>query len=150
MVVAAWLVNAGAGTQLIDQNTTGQFNVPGILSDTAFYIQRRAGSCQSALIMVNVRVVDASYFAIPTAFTPNGDGKNDYLRVHVIGLIKLKSFRLFNRYGQIVFQTSAIGAAWDGRIGGVLQDTGNFVWIAEGEDVSGNAIRDKGNVILVR
>ena len=95
-------------------------------------------------------VVDESYFAIPNAFTPNGDGKNDLLKVQVIGMIKLNSFRIFNRYGQLVYQTATIGEGWDGRIKGILQNTGNYVWIAEGIDIFGNKLKDQGNFILIR
>lgn len=132
------------------QNSSGNFVVPAIGSDTSFYIQRMYGSCASALARVQVRVVDQSYFAIPTAFTPNSDGLNDRLSVKVIGYMELKYFKIFNRWGQLVFETSRINDGWDGKLTGVLQNAGVYVWVAEGKDIEGRVKTGKGSFVLVR
>lgn len=89
-------------------------------------------------------------FYLPTAFTPNGDGKNDVFRPLLFGHVKKYEFTIYNRWGQIVYQTSDLSKAWDGTIGGVMQDPNVFVWICtyqfEGEQVK----TEKGTVVLIR
>jgi gliding motility-associated-like protein len=62
----------------------------------------------------------------------------------------LNYFRIYNRWGQLVFSTSQMGQGWDGTIGGSLQSTGNFVYMAQGIDYTGKVIFMKGNVVLIR
>lgn len=139
-----------AGTIVVQQNTAGNFIITNITTDTGFYIQRINGSCASPLTKVDIKVVDESFFAIPTAFTPNGDGKNDRLPVKVIGFIELSYFRIFNRFGELIYETRKLNDGWDGTLKGVLQNPGTFVWVAEGKDINGNLVKDKGSFVLIR
>lgn len=66
-------------------------------------------------------------FYIPTAFTPNRDGKNDFFRPMVFGDIRKYEFMIYNRFGQPVFHTNDITKGWDGRASGTDQDTNTFV-----------------------
>ena len=65
---------------------------------------------------------------VPTAFTPNHDGKNDQLKAFLFGNIKSFSFKIFNRFGQLVFQSSNPAEGWNGMAGGVEQNSGTYVW----------------------
>mgnify|MGYP006313622339 FL=1 len=67
-----------------------------------------------------------------------------------MGIRQLDFFRVFNRWGQLVFQTSRIGEGWDGRIKGLLQDTNNYVFMVQGTDYTGKVIVKKGNIMLIR
>jgi gliding motility-associated-like protein len=87
---------------------------------------------------------------VPSGFTPNADGLNDVLRPLCVGVKQLSFFRIYNRWGQMVFNTSEIGKGWDGTISGQAQATGNFVYMAQGIDYSGKIIFKKGNVMLIR
>jgi gliding motility-associated-like protein len=87
---------------------------------------------------------------VPTGFTPNGDGRNDVIRPIAVGLKQLEYFRIFNRWGEMVFQTSTNGAGWDGRIAGKDQGTNVFVWIVKGVDYTGKSFFAKGTVTLIR
>jgi gliding motility-associated-like protein len=87
---------------------------------------------------------------VPSGFTPNGDGLNDVLRPITVGIKQLNFFRIYNRWGQLVFGTSEIGKGWDGQIGGQPQATGNFVFMVQGVDYTGKIIFKKGNITLVR
>lgn len=140
----------GAATVLLQENTTGIFVVTNLTDDTSFYIQHIEGSCSSQPVRVKVTVVDKSYFSIPNAFTPNGDGRNDRLTVRVTGRIDLTYFRVYNRWGQLAYETSRVNDGWDGSFKGQLQAAGTYVWIAEGRDLLGTIIRDKGSFILIR
>lgn len=87
---------------------------------------------------------------IPTAFSPNNDGNNDQFKAGVYGI--LTSFRLvvYNRYGNIVFETTDPSKAWDGRYKGVMQDSGNFVWYCEYSLFNRPGQKKKGSLLLLR
>lgn len=87
---------------------------------------------------------------VPTAFTPNGDGRNDILKPICVGISRLNYFRLFNRWGQLVYATNVIGNGWDGMINGRIQSTNTYVFIAEGVDYTGKTIFRKGTTTLIR
>lgn len=87
---------------------------------------------------------------IPNAFTPNGDGKNDVLKVLPIGFKSFDFMAIYNRYGQQVYITSDWRKGWDGTVGGVKQDAGNYVVATKMTDYNGNVMVRKGNVILLR
>ncbi len=87
---------------------------------------------------------------VPTGFTPNNDGINDKVFPICVGISRLEYFRVFNRWGQLVFQTNRIGDGWDGRIKGQLQDTNNFVFMVQGTDYTGRVIFKKGSIMLIR
>ena len=87
---------------------------------------------------------------IPDAFTPNGDGINDIFKPLALGLRSVDAFRIYNRWGQMVFSTSAIGKGWDGTFGGSQQSPGTYVWYAEGTDYKYKKIYRKGYVVLIR
>jgi gliding motility-associated-like protein len=87
---------------------------------------------------------------MPNAFTPNQDGLNDVFRPVMAGIAKLDFFRVFNRWGELVFATSEPGKGWDGTFRGGKQDTGTFVYVIEGVDYTGKVILRKGTVTLLR
>jgi gliding motility-associated-like protein len=138
------------GVITLQQNNNGNFIVPKIAADTSFYIQLLLGSCSAPVVKVNIKVVDKSYFAIPNAFTPNGDGINDKLSVKAIGSIELDYFRIYNQWGELVYETRRLNDGWNGIYKGNLQGTSVFIWIAKGKDITGNVITDKGSFILIR
>ncbi|HEX7845415.1 MAG TPA: PKD domain-containing protein, partial [Chitinophagaceae bacterium] len=87
---------------------------------------------------------------VPTAFTPNNDGLNDVVRPISVGIQRINYFRIFNRWGQMVFSTTTDRHGWDGRIGGVQQATNTFVWMVSATDYLGKPFFKKGTVTLIR
>lgn len=87
---------------------------------------------------------------VPSAFTPNGDGRNDFIYPICVGIRQLNFFRMYNRWGQLIFSTSQMGKGWDGRISGTPQSSGNFVYMVQGVDYTGKTIFKKGNILLIR
>jgi gliding motility-associated-like protein len=76
-----------------------------------------------------LKVFGSCNIAVPTAFTPNNDGLNDYLfPVNAYKADNLE-FKVFNRWGQLVFYSRDWTKKWDGRINGILQSTGTYVWM---------------------
>jgi PKD repeat protein len=86
---------------------------------------------------------------VPNAFTP-GRTANAIFRPIPVGISQFDFFRIYNRYGQMVFSTSEAGRGWDGRIGGKEQGTGSYVWMVQGRDFTGKMIFKKGTVVLIR
>ncbi|MBV4360098.1 NHL domain-containing protein [Pinibacter aurantiacus] len=89
-------------------------------------------------------------FFMPNAFTPNGDGKNDLLKPVLLGAISAYRFCVYNRWGQLVFQTSAPGQGWDGSINGLLQNGGTFIWACTYQLEGGVPQYKKGTAVLIR
>lgn len=87
---------------------------------------------------------------VPSAFTPNADGKNDVIRPVLYGIGKLTFFSIYNRYGQMLFSTTEIGKGWDGIFSGIPQPAGGYVFQAQGVDFQGNTVFRKGTVVLIR
>jgi gliding motility-associated-like protein len=88
--------------------------------------------------------------SVPNAFTPNGDGKNDYLYpLNAFNATNLE-FQVFNRYGQLVFETRDWTKKWDGRLNGHPAETGTYVWLLNYTDGSGKRLSQRGTTILIR
>jgi len=99
---------------------------------------------------INIWVVKDGGILVPSAFSPNGDGVNDVFRPILIGYPRMNFFRIFNRWGQLVFSTSNVFEGWDGTINGQTADIGTFFWDISATDINGKKTQKKGDVILVR
>jgi gliding motility-associated-like protein len=97
-----------------------------------------------------VKTVDHADIYVPTAFTPNNDGLNDLLRPTLMGMKELLFFRIYNRWGKLLFETRTNGAGWDGKLNGSDLPTQVVVWIAEGIGVDGKSYSRKGTSTVVR
>lgn len=89
-------------------------------------------------------------FYVPTAFTPNIVGKNDTFKPTIFGNIKTYKLLVFNRFGQIVFDTRDIKKGWDGRVNGTEQQSGTFVWYCRYTLESGKEEEEKGSLVLIK
>jgi gliding motility-associated-like protein len=137
------------GAVALQQNNNGNFIVPKIASDTSFYIKLILGSCSAPVVKVNIQV-DKSYFAIPNAFTPNNDGRNDVFKPMIFGNVIHYSFVIYNRFGQKVFESNDLSKGWDGTFRSVNPDADVFVWICSYQFAGGNVEHKKGTVMLMR
>ena len=97
-----------------------------------------------------IKVYKGPEIYVPSGFTPDDNGLNDILRAIPVGIREFRYFRIFNRWGQLVFQTQDPAKGWDGKINGVKQPTGTFVWMAEAIDYTGNRLNRKGVVTIIR
>lgn len=86
---------------------------------------------------------------VPSAFSPNGDGNNDVLRVLGIGIQEME-FKIFNRYGQLVFSTTDLEKGWDGTMDGKKLNQGVFVYTLSYKLIDGTKSKKSGNVTLVK
>lgn len=99
---------------------------------------------------VQVVIINTCRIFVPSAFSPNNDGRNDNFRGYFGCLKTLYHFSIFNRWGQRIFTTKNSTQTWDGKYNGMEQPTGTYVWIAEGEYQSGKKFTEKGVVTLIR
>ncbi len=88
--------------------------------------------------------------SFPTAFTPNDDGKNDVFRPITIGHHDIAYFRVFNRWGQLVYSSREEQKGWDGKYNGIPLDAGDYYFTMKYRCVDGEYFEAKGEVMLVR
>ena len=113
------------------------------------YVYDAEGCSDSATIDIRIFTTPPVVF-VPSAFTPNNDGKNDILRPIAVGMTNIEYFRVFNRWGQLLFSTTRNEHGWDGRINGREQKTDQFVWEVKATDFKGNVYFQKGTTTLIR
>ncbi|MGG9964606.1 PKD domain-containing protein [Ferruginibacter sp. SUN106] len=87
---------------------------------------------------------------VPTGFTPNGDGTNDRLRPILIGFTKVNYFRVYNRWGGLLFSMNSDLPGWDGKINNKPAETQTVVWMIEAVDVDGVVHSKQGTTVLYR
>ncbi len=105
--------------------------------NTTVYVEAYSGGC-----------IDEDVF-IPNTFTPNGDGKNDILFVRGIKVDEVY-FAVYNRWGELVFETKDKTIGWDGIYKGKPADVGVFGWYLKVKCINGEEAFKKGNVTLIR
>ncbi len=99
---------------------------------------------------VRIRVYTGPDIYVPTAFTPNGDGRNDKFYPFPVGIKSINYFRVFNRWGQQVFSSTQLNDGWDGKLGGAEQSSGTYVWMAQALTKDNKVITKKGIVTIIR
>ncbi len=135
-------------TWLSDPNIADPVATP---NDTITYILlvTDVNGCQNSDSMT-IYVIGIPVAIVPTAFSPNGDGQNDVFRIGYRENFFLIRMQVFNRWGELVFETTDINQGWDGTYNGQPQPIGTYVFIIHGEDSKGYPIRKIGNVTLLR
>jgi gliding motility-associated-like protein len=87
---------------------------------------------------------------VPTAFTPNNDGRNDRFIPFPVGIKSYKYFRVYNRWGQLLFSSNILHDGWDGKFSGKDQASGVYVWMIEAITNENKVVTKKGTVTLIR
>jgi gliding motility-associated-like protein len=124
--------------------------IASLIHDQTYYVVVKNPDGCEAKDTIHIKVFDRLDVYVPSGFTPNGDGKNDVLHVIAPGLKELRSLQIFNRWGQLVFETKNPTQGWDGRVNGQLPSTQVFAWVMSGVDYLGNAVERRGLVTLIR
>ncbi|HVM87872.1 MAG TPA: gliding motility-associated C-terminal domain-containing protein [Puia sp.] len=104
----------------------------------------------TAIVKIDFRACECD-LTLPDAFTPNGDGVNETFRpLHPCNMTNYY-MKIFNRYGQLIFESSNLMKGWDGTYGGIKADSGAYIWMSTyiNTDTKQRKFR-KGTVILVR
>jgi len=141
----------GDGTSSMDQNPSKHL-FPDTREATSYSVQliiQDQMGCQDTATEQITRLQTCN-ISVPNAFSPNGDGKNDYLYpLNAYNTTNLE-FQVFNRYGQLVFETRDWTKKWDGRMNGHPAETGTYVWMLSYTDGSGKKLSQRGTTILIR
>lgn len=108
-----------------------------------------AGNCLTVDTQL-VRTVKEVKVYVPTAFTPDNNGRNDNLRPIMMGIKEMIYFRIYNRWGQLVYTMQGDERGWNGMMGNQPQPTGTFVWIFQGVGADNRIYTQKGTSVLIR
>ena len=87
---------------------------------------------------------------VPTAFTPNGDGVNDKIYVKGWGIQELLFFKIYNRYGELIFSSNNLYHGWDGKFRGQPQPIETYRYNVAVKTFDGNILRKSGTIKLLR
>ncbi len=129
-------ITGGASSQTVQPTRTGTYTVS--VSDDLGCTQ---------MVTAKIKVIRPIF--IPNSFTPNGDGRNDLFRVPPDIDAELISFRVFNRFGELVWQTSDSSRGWDGTVKGKIAPNGSYAYqimVRQDQEV----LEIKGTVTLIR
>ncbi len=136
------LNNPSTADPIAETLTGGQYRVTVMDSNGC-------SSSDTTFIFIDDPFCGEAHIFIPNAFSPNGDGRNDELRVRGKGIASFELV-IFNRWGEKVFTTSSKNEGWDGRYGGEAAATGVYAYKVSGSFVTGGSIEKKGNITLLR
>ncbi len=148
--VVKWQWSFGNGnTSILQTPPVQRYPVAdGMQYPVSLTVTDTAGCVQT--INTVIKSVNNCYIAVPSAFSPNGDGLNDYLYpVNAYKATNL-SFKVFNRQGMLVYHTNNWLAKWDGTVHGEPQFPGAYVWTLSYIDADKKPVSLKGTVLLLR
>lgn len=98
-----------------------------------------------------IDVSNAVVVAVPKAFTPNRDNLNDVLKIEYgAGLKTFNYFRIFNRFGKIIFQTNQLTNSWDGKFNGIDQEMDAYTYLIDYITYKEEHITKTGSFLLIR
>jgi gliding motility-associated-like protein len=118
--------------------------------DITYTVTARTAIGCVATDKIKIQVYKGPDIYVPNAFTPNRNSKNDILKAIPVGIRNFNYFRIYDRWGTLIFSTTNPDIGWDGRIKGTEQSTAAYVWMAEGIDYTGKVVKRKGSVIIIK
>jgi gliding motility-associated-like protein len=123
--------------------------------DYLIYINDASGclivDTQTVKVIARTQVNEPPNLWVPTAWSPhNKDGHNDLLYPFTVNIVELRYFRVFNRWGELVFETRELGKGWDGIYKGVPQVMDTYTWTVEAVGNDGTVFKKAGNAMLLR
>ncbi len=135
----SWAWNTGASASSLEIRTAGMYYVTVTDPD----------NCTGSDSII-VTKADCIPIGIPNAFTPNNDGRNDVFRPSQNIEVNSYQLQVFNRNGQLLFQSNDISKGWDGRYKDQPLDPGTYVYQVVILDANGQLHQYKGNIMLIR
>ena len=144
---SSWIWNFGDGTNIsTDQNPLHTFTKKNE-HDSVTLIVSSSQNCKDTSSLI-ISIINPSNIFLPSAFSPNGDGHNDFY--FVLGEMKSMKLNIYNQWGILVFSTNSQTSGWDGKYKGVEQPEGNYSYIFEAIDNEGNTVHLNGLIALLR
>ncbi len=105
---------------------------------------------QDTVMVTVVDPCEVERIVAENAFTPNGDGFNDQFEIRNDGISTIGLIQIFNRWGEIVFETTDLGIQWDGTFRGDPVNPGVYMYIIQADCVNGSTFQLAGNVTVIR
>ncbi len=143
---STYLWRFGDGDVSADVNPVHQFNATGIYN-TCLFATNTAGCTDSVCIQVAARILPL--LDVPNAFTPGRFGPNGVITVAGFGIGRM-DWRIYNRWGELVFRTSNRKQGWDGKYKGALQAMDVYTYTLDVEFTDGKKYRKTGDITLLR
>lgn len=144
----SYLWDFGDGTTSTETNPVHTYTAPGIyqVSLTAF----GNNNCTDVITYAATIVAEInSMLYVPEAFSPNGDQINDFLEVEYSGLESF-SIRIFNRWGEVVYQSNDPAENWDGKVNGNIPASGVYVYVVNAKGADNKTYTFNGTVSLIQ
>lgn len=121
--------------------------------DQAMYcyriVAREAGGNESVSVSNETCIVFGPSLFVPNAFSPNGDGRNDFFTMAAPNL-ESGTLSIYNRWGRLLYQTFDITQGWDGNFQGRSAPEGVYVFVVDGVGEDGTRVRRSGTITLIR
>lgn len=164
----------GFGDTLIDMGGAAELEAIPAAPGFVFWEPGESVDCDTCLSVIATPVITTTYYPsvigangcigrdtvivgvnfeevveVPSAFSPNNDGVNDVLNVLGIGIVNME-FRIYNRFGQLVFETTDTAEGWDGTLNGEPMNQGVFVYTLTYDLINGSSGEKSGNITLIK
>ncbi|WPQ62901.1 PKD domain-containing protein [Chitinophaga sancti] len=139
-----WTPTDGLDNPNIDTPTTT------INHDITYTVTAYTAEGCSGTDAINLRFIVGPDIYVPTGFSPNGDGQNDIFRPLPVGITQMEFFRVFDRWGKLMYSTTEYLQGWDGNYDGKPAAIGTYVWVVQGKNVNSETVIRKGTVTLIR
>lgn len=120
------------------------------LNPQLYYVQFKTRTGCLTVDTQYVKIKKKIQIYVPNSFTPDGDGLNDYLYPVLMGYQKLNYFRIYDRWGKMLFQSQTEQPGWDGRVNGNKVSLQTVIWMVEAVDVDGVSHQQQGTTVLLR
>ena len=155
---SATLTASGSGNYLWSNGATDSINIASPNTTTLYCVTviNSFGCFDTACVLITVKDVDCSIaatgdFFIPNAFSPNGDGENETVKLQYgnMACIDTYKFAIYNRWGEKVFETENPLDEWDGKYKGKFEPNDVFTWYMKVELINGEKIIRKGNISVL-
>jgi gliding motility-associated-like protein len=143
-----WLYGDGDSLITTDYNALVRHIYNATQKFNACLIVTNAYSCSdTACLPIQASVIPI--VDVPNAFTPNGDGKNDIIYVQGFGIEKMV-WRIYNRWGTLVFTGISVGNGWDGKYKGSIQPQDVYNYVLDVQFSDGSTYTKKGDITLLK
>jgi len=149
--IISWNWNFGDGSTSIEKDPPAHLfpdSWVGKNYTVSLIIENNLGCLDS--LSEQITRLQSCVIAVPNAFSPDGNGKNDFLYPLNAFMATNVEFRVFNRFGQMVFESKDWNHRWDGKINGEPQPVGTYVWTLRYTDSSGKKFSTRGTSVLIR
>ena len=142
----AW--NFGDNTSSILTNPLHTYSTPGNYYITL--VATNSFGCPDTTVYGVIEVIAPLHISMPSAFTPNGDEHNDKFNMIFQPLMQSMDLQIYNRWGQLIYETTDIKSGWDGTFNGEPQPIGVYTYIVSATFNDGRTATKQGNVTLLR